>query len=76
MMRMCIGNNEPIQSNLQGGFKEGSCDIKKYFELIRTEIERCKDITKKLLLLSRPVSVKTDIVNVDKSVDPKFADRN
>ncbi len=73
MMRMCIGNNEPIQSNLPGGFKEGSCDIKKYFELIRTEIERCKDITKKLLLLSRPVSVKADIVNVNKSVDESLS---
>lgn len=74
MIKMCFGSNEFIQNNdVFKGLKEGNCDVKKYFELMRQEIERCKDITKKLLLLSRPVSASTDIVNVNSSVDESIS---
>jgi two-component system NtrC family sensor kinase len=53
--------------------KEGGCDIKKYFELMKDEIERCKDITKKLLVLSRPVCNFTDIVSVNNSIEETLA---
>lgn len=76
MIRMCIGSSEFIKNNNNDalkGLKEGSCDVKKYFELMRREIERCKDITKKLLLLSRPASAKADIVNVNNSIDESLS---
>jgi two-component system NtrC family sensor kinase len=74
MIKMCFGSNELIQNNnVLKVLKEGNCDVKKYFELIRKEIGRCKDITNKLLLLSRPISVSTDIVNVNSSVDESIS---
>lgn len=69
MIKMCVGNNEIIQNEANKALKNNNCDIKKYFELMSQEIERCKNITKKLLLLSRPVSSSTDIVNVNNHVE-------
>lgn len=75
MIRLCIeGNKQQTEEtnniNLSKTIIEpGSCDIKKYFELIREEIERCKSITQKMLLFSRPVVEPTDIVDVNMSID-------
>ncbi len=74
MIKICAGNSELIQNkDIANIMKEGGCDIKKYFELMKDEIERCKDITKKLLTLSRPVSNATDIVNVNNSIEETLA---
>ncbi len=73
MIKLCIGDNKMIQDNFFTGLKDSSCDVKKYFGLMKQEIERCKDITKKLLLLSRPVSISNDIVNVNNSVDESLS---
>lgn len=70
MLKMCIGDDEIAQNNVFAGLKKNNnCDAKKYLDLMRQEIERCKNITTKLLLLSRPVSDSTDIVNVNNSID-------
>lgn len=69
MIKICIGNNETIQNEADKILKNSSCDLRKYFDLMGKEIERCKDITKKLLLLSRPVSSTTDIVNVNNQIE-------
>ncbi len=69
MIKICFGNNEIIKKEADNALKGSNCDIKKYFDLMEQEIERCKDITKKLLLLSRPVSSSNDIVNVNSEIE-------
>jgi two-component system NtrC family sensor kinase len=70
MIKMCAdGSGLTRNADIANVMKEGGCDIKKYFDLMKREIERCKDITKKLLILSRPVSNSTDIVNVNNSLE-------
>jgi two-component system NtrC family sensor kinase len=70
MIKMCAsGRNLLHTTDFADIMKEGGCDINKYFELMKQEIERCKDITKKLLILSRPVSNSSDIVNVNNSLE-------
>ena len=70
MIKMCADSSGITQNAaLANVTKEGGCDIKKYFDLMKQEIERCKDITKKLLILSSPVSNSTDIVNVNNSLE-------
>ncbi len=70
MIKMCADSSGLTQNaDIANVMKEGGCDIKKYFDLMKQEIERCKDITKKLLILSRPVSNSTDIVNVNNSLE-------
>ena len=70
MIKMCADSSGLTQNmDIANVMKEGGCDIKKYFDLMKQEIERCKDITKKLLILSRPVSNFTDIVNVNNSLE-------
>ena len=74
MIKICAGNSELIKNkDIANIMKEGGCDIKKYFELMKDEIERCKDMTKKLLTLSRPVSNSSDIVNVNNSIEETLA---
>ncbi|MHB8231304.1 MAG: two-component system sensor histidine kinase NtrB [bacterium] len=74
MIKMCADNSGLIQNaGAANIMKEGGCDLKKYFELMKQEIERCKDITKKLLILSRPVSNFSDIVNVNNSLEESLA---
>ncbi len=74
MIKMCVRNSELNQNaDIANITKEGGCGIKKYFELMKQEIERCKDITKKLLILSRPVSNSFDIVNVNGSIEESLA---
>ena len=74
MIKICAGNSELIKNkDIANVMKEGGCDIKKYFELMKDEIERCKDITKKLLTLSRPVCNFTDIFNVNNSIEETLA---
>ncbi|MCL4427809.1 MAG: PAS domain-containing protein [Deltaproteobacteria bacterium] len=70
MIKMCAESSGLTQNAaLANVMKEGGCDIKKYFDLMKQEIERCKDITKKLLILSSPVSNSTDIVSVNNSLE-------
>ena len=70
MIKMCADSSGLTQNaDIANVMKEGGCDIKKYFDLMKQEIERCKDITKKLLILSGPVSNSTDIVNVNNSLE-------
>ncbi|MHB1546616.1 MAG: sensor histidine kinase, partial [bacterium] len=74
MIKMCVGNSALIQnSEISNIMKEGGCNIKKYFDLMKQEIERCKEITKKMLILSRPVSNSSDIVNVNKSIEESLS---
>ncbi|MHB1661835.1 MAG: two-component system sensor histidine kinase NtrB [bacterium] len=74
MIRMCADNSGLVQNAaIANVMKEGNCDLKKYFELMKQEIERCKDITKKLLILSRPVSNFSDIVNVNNSLEESLS---
>lgn len=75
MIKMCASasgftGNIPVPGF---GGREGSCNFDKYFDLIKQEIERCKDITKKLLELSRPVSGESDIVNVNGSIEESLS---
>ena len=70
MIKMCAESSGLIQNtDIADAMKESGCDIKKYFELMKQEIERCKDITKKLLILSGPVSNSSNIVNVNNSLE-------
>ena len=72
MVRSCIAGNQELEHSLNNSeiiIEPGSCDIKKYFELMQSEIERCKSITQKMLLFSRPVSEPTDIVDVNNSIN-------
>ncbi len=74
MIKMCFSEGGFVQNTeISNVMKEGGCDLKKYFELMKQEIERCKDITKKLLILSSPVSNSTDIVNVNNSLEESIA---
>ncbi len=74
MIKMCFNEGGFVQNTeISNVMKEGGCDLKKYFELMKQEIERCKDITKKLLILSSPVSNSTDIVNVNNSLEESIA---
>jgi two-component system NtrC family sensor kinase len=70
MIKICVDNGGLANNtDIANIIKEGGCGIKKYFELMKQEIERCKDITKKLLILSGPVSNSSDIVNVNNSLE-------
>ncbi|MHB1678932.1 MAG: two-component system sensor histidine kinase NtrB [bacterium] len=72
IIRSCIAGNQELEHRLNNSeiiIEPGSCDIKKYFELMQNEIERCKSITQKMLLFSRPVSEPTDIIDVNNSIN-------
>ena len=72
MIRSCISGNDELERRLNHSeivIEPGSCDIKKYFGLMQSEIERCKSITKKMLLFSRPFSESTDIIDVNCSIN-------
>ncbi len=70
MIKMCAGNSGLIDNAGISRIMMGNgCDIKKYFDLMKQEIERCKEITRKLLILSRPISSSSDIVDINKSVE-------
>ncbi len=73
MIKMCADGGLTRNGDIEDIEKKGGCDLKKYFELMKQEIERCKDITKKLLILSRPVSNLSDIVNVNNSVEESLS---